>query len=63
MLPPAPVLCSMMIGWPHFAWSLSATMRARMSLMPPAGNGTMNLTGLPGNRLSGGKLRQHSHHK
>ena len=49
MLPPAPVFCSMMIGWPHLACSLSATMRASTSLMPPAGNGTMNLTGLLGN--------------
>ena len=44
MLPPAPVFCSMMIGWPHFACSLSAAMRASTSLMPPAGNGTMNFT-------------------
>src|SRR6185295_19926406 len=49
MLPPAPVFCSIMIGWPHLACNLSAAIRASTSLMPPAGNGTMNLTGLLGN--------------
>src|SRR5215468_4178242 len=49
MFPPAPVLFSTMMGWPHLTASLSAAMRASTSLMPPPGNGMMNLTGLAGN--------------
>src|SRR5215469_15559862 len=49
MFPPAPVLFSTTIGWPHVAVSLSAAMRASTSLMPPPGNGMINLTGLTGN--------------
>src|SRR5216683_1730646 len=49
IFPPAPVLFSTTTGWPHLAVSLSAAMRARTSLMPPPGNGTMNLTGRAGN--------------
>ena len=48
MLPPAPVLFSTMIGWPHFTCSFSAATRASTSLMPPPGNGTMKRTGLVG---------------
>src|SRR5215813_8922030 len=49
MFPPAPVLFSTTMGWPHLVVSLSAAMRASTSLMPPPGNGTTNLTGLAGN--------------
>src|SRR6516162_9370664 len=49
MFPPAPVLFSTMMGWPHLAVSLSAAIRASTSLMPPPGNGMTNLTGLAGN--------------
>src|SRR5258708_22605768 len=49
MLPPAPVLFSMMMGWPHFTVSFSAATRASTSLMPPPGNGMMNRTVLAGN--------------
>ena len=48
MLPPAPVLFSTMIGWPHFTCSFSAATRASTSLMPPPGNGTMKRTGFTG---------------
>src|SRR5262249_32728114 len=43
MLPPAPVRFSTTTGCAHFAESLSPTMRASTSLMPPPGNGTTNL--------------------
>src|SRR3984893_13990876 len=46
---PAPDLFSTTMGWPHLAVSLSAAMRASTSLMPPPGNGMMNLTGLAEN--------------
>src|ERR1700730_6682444 len=49
VFPPAPVLFSTTMGWPHLAVSLSAAMRASTSLMPPPGNGMMNLTGLAEN--------------
>src|SRR6185369_1892937 len=39
----------MTIGCPHLVCSLSPTMRASTSLMPPPGNGTMNLTVWVGN--------------
>jgi hypothetical protein len=48
MLPPAPVLFSMMMGCPYFACSFSAATRASTSLMPPPGNGMMKRTGLAG---------------
>jgi hypothetical protein len=37
-------LFSITIVWPHLTWSRSPMMRARMSLMPPPGKGTMNFT-------------------
>src|SRR5262245_44147169 len=39
----------MTTGCPHLACSLSPTMRASTSLMPPPGNGTMNFTVRVGN--------------
>jgi hypothetical protein len=39
---------STMNGWPSSFCSGAETMRAMMSLVPPAGNGTMTLTGLVG---------------
>jgi len=49
MLPPAPVLLSMMMGWPHLSCSFSAATRASTSLTPPPGNGMTKRTGLAGN--------------
>src|SRR5262245_24455594 len=48
MLPLPPLRFSMMTGWPHFACSLSPTMRASTSLVPPLGYGTRNFTDLVG---------------
>src|SRR6478735_4768762 len=49
MVPPAPPTFSTITGWPSDAFMCSATMRATMSVMPPAGNGTMSVTGFDGN--------------
>src|SRR6478672_7205787 len=48
MLPPAPPLLSITICWPSVLLISCATMRACTSVGPPAGNGTMSLTGLEG---------------
>src|SRR5262249_23084288 len=48
MLLPAPGLFSMNTCWPHIAESLSASMRATISVGPPAATGTMMRTGLVG---------------
>jgi hypothetical protein len=40
MVPPAPPRLSMMTATPSAAASLSAMARAKMSLVPPGGNGT-----------------------
>jgi hypothetical protein len=45
---PAPGLFSMNTCWPHIAESLSASMRATVSVGPPAATGTMMRTGLLG---------------
>src|SRR6266511_4472552 len=44
MLVPAPPLFSMTTCWPQIFASCSATMRATMSVGPPAANGTMKRT-------------------
>src|SRR6266513_1206322 len=49
MLPPEPPRLSTMTGWLHFSASFCAIGRARMSLPPPGGKGTVSLTGLVGN--------------
>src|SRR4051812_20949803 len=46
--PPAPPRLSTMINWPRLAPSLSATMRATASTPPPAGNGTIMVSGRDG---------------
>src|SRR6516225_3600261 len=48
MLLPAPALFSMNTVWPHSAESFSASMRATISVGPPAATGTMMRTGLVG---------------
>src|ERR1700712_5351870 len=45
MLPPAPGLFSTTNCWPNSSEILAATTRARMSVVPPAANGTISLTG------------------
>src|SRR5436853_6032336 len=48
MVPPAPPTFSMTTGWPSDTLMRSATTRARMSEPPPAGNGTIMVTGFDG---------------
>src|SRR4051812_13954961 len=48
MVPPAPPTFSTITGWPSDFRICSATMRARMSEPPPAGNGTIMVTGFDG---------------
>src|SRR6516165_12480131 len=48
MLLPAPALFSMNTVWPHIAESFSASMRATISVGPPAATGTMMRTGFVG---------------
>src|SRR5262249_15787555 len=45
MLVPAPPLFSMTTCWPHILESFSASMRATISVGPPAATGTMRRTG------------------
>ena len=47
-MPAAPVLFSTTTGWPSAVCNFSATMRAGMSLGPPAGNPTSSRTGRSG---------------
>src|SRR6188474_797222 len=47
-LPPAPARLSTMNCWPNAFDSSGATARARMSVVPPAANGTTILTGFVG---------------
>src|SRR5882757_5002476 len=49
MVPPAPPMFSTITGWPSVVFIRSATRRDTMSVMPPAGNGTIKVTGLLGN--------------
>ena len=48
MLVPAPALFSMNTVWPHIAESFSASMRATISVGPPAATATMMRTGFVG---------------
>src|SRR5690606_32387397 len=48
MLPPAPALFSTTTGCPHCSDKLCAIKRARVSVTPPAVNGTTSRTGLSG---------------
>src|SRR5947209_3424800 len=48
MLPPAPALFSTTNCWPNSSDTFAATTRARMSVVPPAANGTTNFTGRVG---------------
>ena len=48
MVPPAPPTFSTITGWPSDVFIRSETTRATMSVMPPAANGTMTVTGLVG---------------
>ena len=51
MLPPAPARLSTMNCWPKALVSSGASARARMSVVPPAANGTTMRTGLVGQWL------------
>src|SRR5258708_32655064 len=48
IVPPGPGLFSTTSGWPLVSVSACASARARMSLTPAGGQGTMTLTGLAG---------------
>ena len=48
MLAPAPVTFSTITVWPSDVRMRSANMRASVSFGPPAGNGTMMVTGRDG---------------
>src|SRR5262245_37258112 len=48
MLPPAPGLFLMTMGWPSSCETRGITVRARVSPPPPGGNGTTTTTGLSG---------------
>src|SRR5678815_4746434 len=48
MVPPAPVTFSTRIVWPSDCFIGSAKIRARVSVGPPAANGTMSVIGLAG---------------
>src|SRR5436190_18840557 len=48
MLAPAPVTLSMITGWPSDTRMRSERMRASVSVGPPAGNGTMMVSGRDG---------------
>src|SRR5262245_29812720 len=48
MLPAAPPRFSTSTGWPHFSPSFCAITRPRMSVVPPAAQGTIMRTGLFG---------------
>src|SRR5580765_8518284 len=48
MVPPAPPRFSTSTGWPIDSCMRWATMRAAMSVVPPAGNGTTMRSGLDG---------------
>jgi hypothetical protein len=48
MVPPAPGLLSMMMGWPMLLPMASPMVRAMMSVPLPAVNGTTNRIGLDG---------------
>jgi hypothetical protein len=45
MVPPAPPRLSTTIDWPSTSLILSATMRPTMVVLPPGGNGTINVIG------------------
>src|SRR4051812_27033714 len=49
MVPPAPPWFSTSTGWPIDSCMRCATRRATMSVVPPAGNGTMMRSGFEGN--------------
>src|SRR4051794_11177069 len=48
MVPPAPPWFSTSTGWPIDSCMRCATRRATMSVVPPAGNGTMMRSGFEG---------------
>jgi hypothetical protein len=48
VVPPAPTMFSMTIGWPSVRDICSLTMRADTSVPPPAGNGTIMVMGRDG---------------
>jgi len=47
-VPPPPALLSMTIGCPSAFEALSAIARMEISVDPPAGHGTISVTGLVG---------------
>src|SRR4051812_22349120 len=49
MVPPAPGLFSITIGWPRCFSVALASARIPMSVKPPAGHGTISVTGRVGN--------------
>jgi len=48
MVPPAPLTFSMITDWPSALLMRSLTMRATISVTPPAANGTITVTGRDG---------------
>src|SRR6185295_2126773 len=58
MVPPAPPTFSMITGWPSVTFIRSATTRARMSEPPPAGNGTISVTGFDGKLCAWARAEQ-----
>ena len=48
MVPPAPATFSAMTVWPSDVFIRSLTIRATMSVTPPAGNGTIIVIGRAG---------------
>ena len=58
MLPDAPVTFSITTGWPSDAFMPSATMRAMVSMAPPAGTGTTMVIGRDGKDCAKAESRQ-----
>src|SRR5262245_37406926 len=54
VVPPAPATFSTMIGWPSVFCIYSPTMRAIVSVGPPAANGTIMVIGLSGYSAAAG---------
>jgi hypothetical protein len=48
IVPPAPLTFSTITDWPSDVFMRSPTMRATMSVTPPAANGTISVIGRDG---------------
>src|SRR5207237_10936652 len=49
IMPPPPGLLSTTTGWPRYFWAISANFRRCASVVPPAVQGQMRVTGMEGN--------------